>query len=352
MRVRYLAAALVVSLSALGAYASAATLGVGDPAPSLTVGKWVKGEPVKGFEKGKLYVVEFWATWCGPCRESIPHLTEMAKANPEVTFVGTSVWERDDSKVEPFVAQMGDKMNYHVAMDDKSSVDKGAMATNWMEAADQNGIPTAFIVDKEGNIAWIGHPMEMAPVLKKVVAGNYDMNEAKKEAAKREQAQGLQAELQDKLGPLMQNQDFDGAAKAIDDMIAAHPESKGLLDQVKFSVLISGGKYDAAYKVADEVAESNKDDAQQLNALAWFMVDNKALKTRDLDRALKIATRAVEVSEHKDAAILDTLARIHFDKGEVSKAIAVETEAVAAADDSLKADLQKTLDQYKAAEKK
>ena len=63
-------------------------LGVGDPAPKLAVKSFVKGEPIKSLEPGKVYVVEFWATWCGPCRVTIPHLTELQKKHVDVVFVG------------------------------------------------------------------------------------------------------------------------------------------------------------------------------------------------------------------------------------------------------------------------
>src|SRR5262245_46540030 len=54
----------------------AVTLKVGDPAPLLKVTKWLQGDEVKGFETDKTYVVEFWATWCGPCIVMMPHMSE------------------------------------------------------------------------------------------------------------------------------------------------------------------------------------------------------------------------------------------------------------------------------------
>src|SRR5205807_3002075 len=112
-------------------------LNIGDPPPAMAVSSWVKGDKVESFEPGKTYVVEFWATWCGPCRTSIPHLTELQKKyRDRVKFIGVSVFEHDAKGVEPFVKEMGDKMDYSVALDDVpegKTPDQGKMAEAWMK---------------------------------------------------------------------------------------------------------------------------------------------------------------------------------------------------------------------------
>lgn len=131
-------------------------LDVGSKAPAIGATKWVKGKEVKKFEKGKVYVVEFWATWCGPCIANIPHLTELQKNYSDVTIIGMAASEqdKDSKKVEEFVKGKGDEMGYTVAFDNGS----GNMSKNWMQAAEQKGIPCAFIVDGDGKIAFVGHP--------------------------------------------------------------------------------------------------------------------------------------------------------------------------------------------------
>jgi thiol-disulfide isomerase/thioredoxin len=140
----------------------AGSLAVGSSAPAINVGKWLKGKPIEKLDTQAVYVIEFWATWCPPCRRSIPHLTEIAKKyEGKVEVVGVSVYEHEASeaarlsKVGDFVKSMGEKMDYHVAVDNSQTF----MAKEWMEAANQEGIPAAFIV-KGGKIVWIGHPMQ------------------------------------------------------------------------------------------------------------------------------------------------------------------------------------------------
>jgi thiol-disulfide isomerase/thioredoxin len=140
-----------------------ASLAVGDRAPAINIDKWVKGEPVTGFEKGKVYVVEFWATWCGPCLKSIPHLTELQKAHKDITVVGVASSERKEgdgtdnrlTKLQDFVTKKGDEMGYTIGYDSDRQ-----MADAWLKAAGKNTIPTAFIVGSDNKVAWIGNPLD------------------------------------------------------------------------------------------------------------------------------------------------------------------------------------------------
>ena len=99
-------------------------------------------------------VVEFWATWCPPCRQSIPHLNEMQKTFPKVQFLGVSNEKR--APVEQFVRGMGAQMSYRVAVDPTGATEAYSRHFAF------KGIPAAVVIDKHGNMVWSGHPMEPA----------------------------------------------------------------------------------------------------------------------------------------------------------------------------------------------
>ncbi len=123
----------------------------GKPAGELVIAKWVKGEEVDLSEG--VNVVEFWATWCPPCRTSIPHLTKLQDRFKDrgVKIIGIS--DEPLRTVEPFVKGMGSEMDYTVAIDDRD-----ATSRDYMGRYGVNGIPHAFVV-KDGAVVWHGHPM-------------------------------------------------------------------------------------------------------------------------------------------------------------------------------------------------
>jgi len=181
---RCTSAGLVASLALLLGVgpAAAATLSVGSKAPGFSDCTWIKGAPVDptAADGKHLTVVEFWASWCSPCIASIPHMTELQHlyADKGVRVVGMTARDPRNTLdiVKKFVSDFGDKMDYHVAFD-KSGDTYGA----YMDASKQNGIPTAFVVDAVGRIAWIGYPQSgLETVLQELLAGTFDLETAKK----------------------------------------------------------------------------------------------------------------------------------------------------------------------------
>lgn len=330
--------------------AAKSSLKVGDAAPAIQIAEWVKGEPVTGFEKGRIYVVEFWATWCGPCRASIPHLTELAHKykSAGVTFIGVTSTDKNAEVVKKFVEKMGDQMDYPVAIDMKKGND-GLTDAAYMEASGQQGIPCAFVVDREGKIAWIGHPMSfLEPVLADLAANKFD---PKKQQQLEEDSDRLMGEVR----AASKDKDWDKALASLDAYSKLHPMNASGAAETKFWMLLRGKKdAKAAYEHANALVDgSMKDDAMSLNELAWRVMDDEGIETRDYDFSLKAAKRAAEITSFNDPMILDTLARAYFEKGDMAKAVEMQTKAIEKADEAeMKDQMKETLEKYQKSAKK
>lgn len=395
---RLLAALAAVPLTAL----SLAAAQLGDPAKPLQIATWVKGKPVDlAALKGKqIAVIEFWATWCPPCRASIPHLTALQKKFKDVVFVGIS--DEEVATVKKFVEKMGDKMDYVVAVDDDNKTGDA-----YMKAFGVNGIPHAFVVDKTGRIVWHGHPMgDLEKTLEALQQGKFDLDKARKRADAQQQLETfLEAAQQNPDDPKLQ--EMGRKLEALDaELGGIEPGEKfntaEVLKQIKFqslareyqTALFSGQNATNLAALEKRLAEtapknfdlaefkdnlafqklvtdyllaaSGRGDAAQLPALskrleaaqpknphlpmrvAWAILEQRGLQNRDYELAAKLARRSVDATESRDVGALYVYARALYEGGKTAEAIAWQKKALAAAQDNEEArkEMEETLRKY------
>ena len=307
------AAALLLAAPA----APADGLGIGDAAPRLEVSQWIKGEPVDlaAAKDHRIVVLEFWATWCAPCVESIPHLTRLQQeyADQGVVIVAVSPHDPNNTleTVRKLVDKQGDKIGYAVAFDREGKSDKA-----FMEAANQEGIPTAFVIDKAGRVAWIGHPMDgMDKALARMVAGKYDIRLA-----------GKKFDLQQSTMQALLAGDFERVMELTDEHLALDPQSPGPWMARLMVYTMHLPQPDQALATARKAVAALHEDGRSLAFLAGMLAEDR--DSADMQPlALEAVSRAVELAP-QDAEVRASQYLVLAALGRDQEAFTAASEAV------------------------
>jgi thiol-disulfide isomerase/thioredoxin len=295
---------------------SAKALMVGDRAPKIKADHWWQGAEVKEFAADKIYVVEFWATWCGPCIVIMPHMGELQREYRDkgVTFIGFTAKDQNNTLdgVSAFVLKRGPKLGYTFAFaDDRETYDA------WMKAAKQGGIPCCFVVDGAGKIAYVGHPMYLDLVLPKVVAGTWTGNDVKSLLAAQAEVNGVFQALS--------NPDPEVALKALASMDANYPELSNIpyLVGPRINLLLKAKKYDEAKKAAESAmakAVKQEDFNALLSISGAFRFPGAKDQKEIADLSVQVAEAGLKVAGDKDFIALMNVAETHFAVGNNAKA--------------------------------
>lgn len=168
--------------------AQAGQLMIGDKAPELKIEQWLKKGGFTKLEKDKVYLVDLWATWCVPCIAGMPHLSDLQKryAQKGLEVIGITSEDKYGNSFEnakKFVAKKDSLMEYNVAWVPASAKDseEGIWLHAWMRQAGLGNLPTSFLVDRQGEIVYMGDPATIDKTVEDVVEGHYAISQLKEQ---------------------------------------------------------------------------------------------------------------------------------------------------------------------------
>lgn len=323
---------------------STVKLEVGDKAPELRYGQWLKGSPIKEYEKGRLYIVEFWATWCGPCKMAMPHLSKLAKEREkDVTVIGVNIWEGShesnkqpyDSylpKIKRFVEGMGDNMAYNVITDNNEEF----MGNNWMKAAGQDGIPCSFMI-KEGTVLWIGHPIQLDSIIQVVMNDKYDVAAERQKRIKirEEKANGPEAKfgkIYAAMEKAVKEAQYNKAIAILDSGIVEIPSWESPLNFFKFQTLIDHFSENEAMSFVRKWQATNPGYKGSVGAV---IARKEGLSKDSYLYSIKLLTELID-NPQPAPAMYSEIANAYVNMGDYKGAVEAQDKAVSTAKQALK----------------
>lgn len=323
-------------------------LTVGDAAPALSIDHWVKGDEVASFGGGKMHVVVFWTTWCQYSQAAVSVLAEVQASHAADGLTVVAVSDERLQKVVEFLCK-GDwfaRAGFTIGTDPDLSTQRA-----FMDATGMGDIPAAFLIGRDGVIEWIGHPFYLKTVLSKVLDGSWDRAAAREKFEQRMAIPRARYPWQQKMKEPFARRDWETLLSLFDQAIEVDPRPSDLKMQ-KFLLLISEmARPEQGYRYGYELIRDFWNDARLLNNLAWFVVDGEGVTQRNYRFARKAADRAAELVEYNEPAVLDTLARVCFEQGELALAVKWSRRAVEKSrpDDPFAEGIRAARDRYEAA---
>ena len=310
---------------------SQATLKVGDAPPALQATKWLTGTEVATFAPGKIYVVEFWATWCGPCVAMMPHLGDLQEhIGAKGTIIGFSAVDPNNTpeQIAKFVEKRGDKLGYTIAYaDNRDTYDA------YMKAAGKSGIPCSYVVGKDGKLAYIGHPLFLDSVIPQVLDGTWDPVKGVQELEEADRLWDIVYAAMSKPGDAQaQLAEWEEYYKKWP-TLATDP----YMNAARLKLLVNLKKYSEAEKLADSMLNQaiKRNDLFALRSVFTAVSSDQATSVKQL---AAIAVRAAKIGiaiEGETSGALIRLVKAYSAVGDMDKVKEYGIKAVDAAEKEL-----------------
>lgn len=272
---------------------------------------WLQGTPVKEWEKDKVYIFEFWATWCGPCLAAMPHMEQLHQAfkdNPRMQIIGVNVMDRKSPEaLKEFLKNRPAPLNYTMAVD----VDGKKTREQWLTPLNVDGIPHAFAV-RNGKLIWRGHPAKLSEeIMQAMLKPDFSAASISSEGADAgARTWKLYRQTAEKLGKLVRKEGKEkGMAflKQVQDSGQFQQDQIIQMKMIPFIVLAEQGKFHEAQSVLDDLCREYPDNYRVQINVAGTLMDGKSVPGSEVDAALveRCLNRCIEISRknNKEASL-------------------------------------------------
>jgi tetratricopeptide (TPR) repeat protein len=304
-----------------------------------------QGKPVAGFERGKVYLIDIWAPWCGPRLAGMKEMSALQERYANRGLVVIGLTGDDDygatlGRAESVLVSRPDEIRYRIAWDHQRETYR-----RWMAVESVSGWPFCFVVNREGRIAYIGHPMFLGAVLELVVSGTWNLDSAR-------------TVYDHRLGTLERSAAFMTSYRA-----SRFDEARAQYAAFQAHDSVAAAQYAPAMFNMLRAKLGRRDEAEAFARSALLLAHVGALVRMadlilepdppatppELDLALELASRARALADSLDAGTIATLAEVHFRRGEIPEAIAVQEQAIAVVPSEYRPEFERALARYRAA---
>lgn len=301
---------------------------VGDAAPGLPGLTWIGGEPVTAFEPGRMYAVCFWTAWSAPGVRSLAEISSMQKrfAALKLTAVAISTTDAVNSAadVKSAVIESGSAVTCAVA------TDEGAAWTAYMRAAEQEAVPTVFVIDPRGTLASVGTVADAERTLSEISQGMFDAAAARSASQKRLSTLLRARPLEAAYRRSFRERNWDDASRYATQLVQLDAQLFGFYAVRRAGITLYEQRdpLGALMYLQSAVGSTIRDNPAALAGAAELIVRSGDLATRGQELALTAARRAADLTGNTDPAMLSTLALVYEERGDEGRAAALLTKAI------------------------